>query len=707
MSRKEIIFIIILFLFALSVRLIYLTELQGTPWFDAPMGDAGRIDERAVAISQGQSSDEEPYFRAPLYSYFLAGIYALFGHDYRVALILQFVIGSFSVILIYILGKMAFHSTVGKIAALMAGLYGPFIYFEGELLVPVLFLFLNLLLMLSVLSTVRSPVWWKWLGCGALLGLAAITRPNVLMFLGIFVPWMIVWLWKRQGLSLQRSLGSVACVLLGVVLVISPVTVRNAVVGHDLVPIASQGGVNFYIGNNQYADGYTPIVPGTRTSGTGIYYDAVRRAEEAMGRSLKPSEVSNYWFRMGLRFIKNMPGKALRLTLKKLALFWEGKEIANNKDLYFFSKWTPLLSGLLWRRYLFCPFGIIAPLALAGMILAWRRRDTNSFLLVFFVFSYMISVVLFFVNARFRLPVVPFLLPFAAYCLYSLFHEKKPRWIVISVILIVGFGLVVNLNLSGYATTPLAESHNNLGDVYLGKKMYPQAIAEFRTAMSLEPYYVYPVAGLARSYAEMGELDKAIEYYKRAIALRPEEMEWYFLIGFSYYAAGRLDEAIAAWQEAARLEPDYPQPHFQLGIAYEDQGQYQRAIEEYRTTLEVNPAYILAAYNLGHLFERLGRIDEAIVEFQRAIEADPKFGDVYNSLAWLYAEQGIHLDEGLELVHRALELDPESGAYWDTLAELYIKKGELERAREIFRRMLREEKEPGEDFWKQRLEGLD
>jgi len=45
----------------------------------------------------------------------------------------------------------------------------------------------------------------------------------------------------------------------GLVLPIIPVTLHNALVGHDFVPIASQGGVNFYIGNNPVADGYTAI----------------------------------------------------------------------------------------------------------------------------------------------------------------------------------------------------------------------------------------------------------------------------------------------------------------------------------------------------------------------------------------------------------------------------------------------------------------
>ena len=43
---------------------------------------------------------------------------------------------------------------------------------------------------------------------------------------------------------------------LGIILVISPVTIRNWVVGRDLVLLTSQAGQNFYIGNNPRASGF-------------------------------------------------------------------------------------------------------------------------------------------------------------------------------------------------------------------------------------------------------------------------------------------------------------------------------------------------------------------------------------------------------------------------------------------------------------------
>jgi tetratricopeptide (TPR) repeat protein len=710
--NKEGIFLLILFLFALGLRLIYLNQLQGSPMFDAPIMDGKYHHEWvqlirsdwSTAILEGVSLHPgAPYFRAPLYAYSLAIIFAIFENGFLAARVIQFLIGSLSVLLIYFLGKRVFSPAAGRIAAVLAAVYGPFIYFEGELLIPVLLLFLSLLFVLAVLAAERKPSWLRWLGCGALLGLTATARPNVLVFLAVLIPWVLVRL-RRKGTTWSASLFAVLALLLGAVLLMAPVHVHNYRMSKEFLPaMVSQGGVNFFIGNNRDSDGSTAIVPGTRATWWGGYYDAVQLAEEAEGRTLKASEVSSYWFQRGLEFMRDEPDRALRLMAKKLAMFWSGMEIANNKDIYFFSAQRPLLKVLLWPGTVYCPFGIVAPLALAGMIMAWRRRQgKGAGLLALLIFTYLATVVLFFVNARFRLPVVPLLLPFAGYLVSTVLAAKPRTRILVPLVLILVFGFLVNANLAKIPLPSRAESYNSLGGVYLAKDMYVQAKEQFRSALEVDPQYVRAISGLARTHDRTDSTAQAIEQWERAIEISPEMMELYFHAGFSYYTAGRLDDAIAAWERTVELQPEFAQPHFQLGIAYEDKGDHQRAVEEYQQALQVNPRYVLAHYNLGHLFKKLGRVEEAVAEFKQAIEKNPNFADAYNSLAWLYAQEKIDLDEGIELIGKALELDPESAAYWDTKAELHISKGELNKAREIFRQMIA--RQPQESFWKERLQ---
>ncbi|MFC1683250.1 tetratricopeptide repeat protein [Candidatus Zixiibacteriota bacterium] len=711
-AKKELTIFIILFLLALTIRLVYLSQLRSDPSFDAPIVDAEYHDKWAMAIRDGETFHEGPYFRAPLYVYFLALIYTFFGHNFLAVRIVQLFIGSLSVLLIYHLGKRIFDRSVGLIAGLLAAFNGVFIYFEGELLIPVLILFLDLVMILTALWSARGREWWRWLICGAILGLSAIARPNVLIFLGALIPWLLVSM-RRKTLGRKKMMAGVAGLLLGVVLVIMPVTVRNAIVGKDFVPIASQGGVNFYIGNNPQADGVTAIVPGTREDFWGGYQDAIKIAVRAEKRYLKASEVSNYWFRRGFQFWREQPMTALRMTFKKFGLFWGGAEIGNNKDVYFISSRIPPLGMLIWPGSIYCPFGIVAPLALAGMVLVWRRREgRGAGLTALFIFSYMASVIPFFVTARFRLPVIPFLLPFAAYTIISLVRARVWTRFFLVLILILIFGLLVNLNLAGYPQPPAADSHTSMGHLYLQRRLYSEAEKEFRKALSLETEYeqmtspkLHAITGLARVYAETGKQGLSFKLLKEGISRWPNAAGLHFQQGHTYYADGRLEEAIASWRETVRLDPEFHQAYLELGNAYEDQKQYGLAIAAFQNAVEANPRYVIAFFNMGLLYSKMEQIPEAMEAYRKAVETDPAFADAHANLAWLHAKEDVDLQEGFRLIRRALELDEENPVYWDVLAELYISEGKLEEARKIFGTMI--EREPGQAYWKRRLKEIE
>ena len=265
LRRKELILPVVLFFLALGIRLVYLQQMRPLPYFDNPIVDAAYNDRWAAAVSQGNAFQEGPYFRAPLYPYFLALIYVLFGHSYLAARLVQFLLGAGSVVLVYLLGRRTFGLSAGILAGVMAALTGTLMYFEGELLIPAVLLFLNLLMVHALLAAARSSRPWRWLLSGVLLGLSAIARPNVLVFGAAALVWMVVLL-VRKGLPKRRILISSGAYLLGGLLVIAPVTIRNAIVGRDFVPIASQGGMNFYIGNHPESDGVTAVLPGLQAA---------------------------------------------------------------------------------------------------------------------------------------------------------------------------------------------------------------------------------------------------------------------------------------------------------------------------------------------------------------------------------------------------------------------------------------------------------
>src|SRR5437899_999465 len=339
-----------LFLLALAARLLYLCQYANAPFFWVPSLDALYHDLLARAIAAGRS-DPAAFFRAPLYYYFLGGIYRLFGHSFWAARVVQAAVGAGSCALLFQLGQRLLRPTVALLAAGMMALYVPLIFFDGELLTPVLEVFLDLGFLLLAVRAMESQSRWEWLAAGLVQGLSAITRPNVL----VVTPLAVAWIWQRRRRGEPRgAVRAAALFLAGTALAPALVTVRNYRIAGDPVFIASQGGINLFLGNRPEADGFTPSTP-RRYRFQGPYEDSValygqRAAEEALRRPLSASAAQSYWVRRVFRWWCDDPAGALRLTGKKWVLAWTHREIRNNQAYDFIrAEFAPFL----W----YCPFG--------------------------------------------------------------------------------------------------------------------------------------------------------------------------------------------------------------------------------------------------------------------------------------------------------------------------------------------------------------
>ncbi len=74
----------------------------------------------------------------------------------------------------------------------------------------------------------------------------------------------------------------------------------------------------------------------------------------------------------------------------------------------------------------------------------------------------------------------------------------------------------------------------------------------------------------------------------------------------------------------------------------------------------------------------------------KSINHQPSSPGPYNDLAWIYAENDIHLPRALELINKALTLDPDNFAFLDTKAEVLYKMGRIQEAIDIEEGLVRE-----------------
>ena len=472
----------------------------------------------------------------------------------------------------------------------IAVFYPTFLYFDVTLLITSIMAALTTLFLLQLYNCQLKPDKISYfIIAGLLLGICGLARPNILLV----GPGLLIWTWfiLEPAIGLNKSIFRYALIGFTALLIILPVTLRNYNVSGDPVFIAWQGGYNFYLGNNSQASGWSATVPGIDQSWEGGYHQSIAIAEQASKRKLAKSEVSDYWYSLAWNEIKRLPGNFAALQLKKLRLFINGYEIPNNQDIYISRWFAPIIKPLLFNKVIYFPFGLLAPLAIIGLIISlqnWRK-----YLIAYIVLSfYIISLQLFFVCARYRQPLIPIMILFAVYAvtqLYEFFKQKKYNLLAILIVLLAGLLFESNhdiLNLSPKRTE--AENHLMLGIAFNEQQNLSKAAREFEKAIEADSSYALPYNNLGMLLAQRGSIYEAIDLFKKAIAIDPLTVESFFNLATAYLETNKIERATSLLEEASKLHPYNDYVFLKLGMTYYEAGLIDKAKNSVVKCLQLN-----------------------------------------------------------------------------------------------------------------------
>ncbi len=606
----------LLALLALSLRVAHVVGSRSSPFFDAPQMDALYHVDWARAFALGERFQPPPFFRAPLYPWMLAAVFRLFGEGLLLPRLLQAGLGAASTVFVYLAARRAFGRPVAALAGLLWATHWVGIFFDGELLLETLAVPLYLLGIWLSLGLWDRPTRGRCLAAGLVWGLSVITRPNVLILLPLLALWLLL---RGRGLG-ARALLAPAWLALGVLLPILPISAYNTLAGHDRVLIASQGGVNLWIGNNPRSDGSSAIVPGTREDWWGGYRDAIRQAETAEGRELRPSEVSRHYARRAIAFAREEPRAWLGLMARKLRLFTWNAELGNNEEPRFlFERFSPLapLSHL--------GFGVLFPLAWLGLVVTWKGAWARLPLWGFLA-AYSFSVVLFFVNARFRLPVQPPLAIYAAAGLVWMARRlRERRWSLLApaVLSVIALGVWCHAVPAAIRERTRSNGLLMLATAALQRSEWDQARKLLQEAVQISPANSIAQRGLGIAQRELGDPAGAERAFRAALAQRPEDTDSLDLLADLLIAEQRPQEARPFGERLERAAPWSPRGPYVLGRVSFAEQDLAAAAAAFGAALERDPRHFGAAYSLGIASLGLGHTQAALVAFERALDADP------------------------------------------------------------------------------------
>lgn len=300
------------------LRLGYAWVSQGV---DAtPYSDARQIDDVAWNLARGAGFSFQggggPYPTAivpPVVPWLVSLLYRAIGHEYFGALVLQCAIGALAGPIAGALGGALFGPAAGALAGWLTAVHPLLVFLSGYLLTETTFTTVLLAALLASVAWVKTPRPARALGVGLLWGAAILTRPTALL-----MPALIgLWAWVPLGLTVQPRdrLRQIALVIVGVVVVLAPWSIRNSMLTGRFIPIKTGAGRTFLDANREdlWADP-------ARRGGAGGAMESEKYADLLRGRSeVEADSISNAeaW-----KFLNAHRSEWPAMAAAKIARFW-------------------------------------------------------------------------------------------------------------------------------------------------------------------------------------------------------------------------------------------------------------------------------------------------------------------------------------------------------------------------------------------------
>lgn len=666
---------------ALLLRLAYIWQVSGTSLIVPEELDPGFYYDWAKRIAAGQWLNSGPFVQSPLYAYLLGLFMKLFGTGITPILVAQSIAGTGTVYLTYVAGCRYFDRTRGLLAALLLAIYGPFLFYEGQVMKTFLSPLLTILLALALDRARSRKGAGAFLAAGLVFGLLTLDRDNFI----ILAP-VLALLAVHLGGGLKQGGGRAAATFAcGAALAILPATLHNWAASKEFVLLTTGGGEVFFIGNNADANGLYVPPPFVRPDPKYEHADFIDRASEIEGRRLTPMESSWFWFREGMKFVAGEPLAWLRLLWLKFGHFWNWYEIPDNLDYLVLQWFSPLLSALnvslpppavptlsvpaggVWmpiRLHLFSTFGMLAPLGFLGAILT-RKRCRDLLPLYVLVLGYAGTVLLFFNFSRFRVPVVPILALFAAEGLIAAGRFLRRGWdlavafagrsgdltetarglvpgkgaAAIGAAFVVATGFV-NLERPR-GVVPAIEQALVIGNAYYGQNEPEKARQSFYAGLVLLGEGPAGPAGdemLRRQFGSQVTREALVKELQLEAVARGaqfkgihvgihhglglallQQAQVYLEQGKRQQAMPLLDRAIDQFQEAVKIVSSYLPSHRKLALAYGLKGDSEQAREWLTKAVDLWPEDLQARLELAEFLYSGGEFNQALKELETAV----------------------------------------------------------------------------------------
>ncbi len=275
------------------------------------------------------------------------------------------------------------------------------------------------------------------------------------------------------------------------------------------------------------------------------------------------------------------------------------------------------------------------------------------------------------------------------------------------------------------------ENHSAFAYIFYRLDDGPNAIAEARTALSMDPQNAEAYQFLGLGLYQNQQYAAAVNVFFESLARDPDNPDTYYDLGITLHAADNWVDAIGAYRHAIRLRPAFWQAHANLALILHELNNFDEAIAQYREAKRLAPQDASVRNNLANTYCDKGDFDAAIAELRTLYHEHPEWTEGHTCMARAYLAKKEYtgaigelelavqqkptgsaehrmlgeamliddkVEDGVRELRLAVELDPDSDAAHRALGTALFRQRQFAAAENEFREALRLDPSPDNHY---------
>ncbi|MCX7834445.1 MAG: glycosyltransferase family 39 protein [bacterium] len=599
----------------LITRIGHLIAIYDTPITKILTIDAAHYHELAKQFAE-KGWGNEAWFMNPGYPTFVGILYWLIDASPFVVMGIQTFLEGLALWLILKTARRLLTESATRVVMLLWVGYAIFPYYNGTLLTSTLIITLTAATLYFFLRAQEKQKLLDYFLSGIMIGATIVCRPIPLLLLLLL---FITFLFKKQ--ETKRFL-KLLVIYSGAILIIFPFTLRNYLVSGQLILSQTSGGVVFWIGNNENANGLYYEAPFLTSAEPSREEEDFRvRASQLSHRELTSAEASWFWFKQALLWIVSNPSDFGILQAKKLLYWGNHIEAPNNITFYVVQGFSPFVKFLPIR------WSVLMIFFFVGLWSVWKVRCKWIYPLLILL-TYFLANQLFYSASEYRVAAVPVMFLLVASALQFLWRfllkNQFNLWMIGIMALTPGFLWAHYTNSTIQSLKNIKMDYFNWAQTAYRMGMIYDAMQYYHQTLAIDPFFWEGHYQLAMALYELGFEEQAREEFAR-IGLTGPELILESNVPVPQDSTGKIDKVQLENLYKKMLKETVGQKRVPLLIGLGALYQEQNSIKQARSCLE--EAYSLDSTK-SEISVRLAQMDLLENKFQDALSKVEKVLEV-------------------------------------------------------------------------------